>query len=154
MDRDAKVTGLKELQGLIWEAGYRSGELKSHVYPDVPPALERWTKAGKDVRIYSSGSIAAQKLFFGHAEFGDLLSHFHGHYDTTIGSKRESESYQRIARDFGLAPGEILFLSDVTAELDAARTAGMRTGLLLRPDNSPQPEGHGHPEIRSFAEIV
>ncbi len=104
MDADAKVTGLKHLQGLIWDSGFQSGQLRSHVYPDVLPAIRKWREQGLDVRIYSSGSIAAQKLFFGHvAEHGNVLDLFTGHYDTTIGNKREAESYVRLAKDWGLA---------------------------------------------------
>lgn len=154
MDADVKATGLKQLQGMIWENGFHSRELLAHVYEDVPPALVRWNAAGKDVRIYSSGSIQAQKLFFGHTSVGNLLPHFRGHYDTTIGSKREALSYSRISEAIGIAPNEILFVSDIVAELDAARTAGFQTRLAMRPGNAVQPAGHGHIEIRSFAEIT
>lgn len=154
MQADLKLTGLKELQGLIWESGFRTGELQAHVYPDVPPALAAWQAAGIDLRIYSSGSIHAQKLFFGYTLAGDLLGRFSGHYDTTIGAKREAASYAKIAAAFALAPAEILFLSDIPAELDAARTAGLATGLLLRPENAPVPAEHGHPAIHSFSEIA
>ena len=153
MDGDVKATGLKQLQGLIWESGFASGELKAHVYNDIPPALSRWNTAGKDVRIYSSGSIQAQKLFFGHTVCGDLLHQFRGHYDTTIGSKREKESYSRIAKEFNLPPAEILFVSDIVAELDAAGAVGLQTRLAIRPGNAAQPCGHNHLEIHSFAEI-
>jgi enolase-phosphatase E1 len=154
MDADAKTTGLKALQGLVWKSGFESGELKAHIYDDVPPALKAWTAAGKDVRIYSSGSVQAQKLFFGHTICGDLLSHFRGHYDTTTGPKKEAESYRKIAEGFGLAPSEILFLSDIAAEIDAARTAGMQTALCVRPGNGPQPASQPpHPRVASFAEI-
>lgn len=153
MDGDVKATGLKLLQGLVWRSGYASGELRSHLYDDVPEAVRSWRAAGRDVRIYSSGSVEAQRLFFGHTEHGDLLPLFGGHYDTRTGAKRESESYRRIAAEFGLPGSSILFLSDVVAELDAAREAGLRTGLCLRPGNAPVEPGHGHPEIRSFAQI-
>ena len=102
MDADAKVTGLKSLQGLIWESGFASGQLRSHVYPDVLPAINAWRKQGLDVRIYSSGSIAAQKLFFGHvADHGNVLNLFSGHYDTTIGSKREAGQLSQARRRLG-----------------------------------------------------
>lgn len=153
MDGDVKSTGLKQLQGLIWEAGFKSGEMKAHVYDDVPPALTAWNTTGLDVRIYSSGSVQAQKLFFGHTIVGNLLPLFRGHYDTTTGPKKEPASYAAIAAAFALPPQEILFLSDVPAELDAAKVAGMQTGLVLRPGNAAIKPGHGHPEIRSFAEI-
>jgi enolase-phosphatase E1 len=153
MDGDVKATGLKLLQGLIWESGFQSGELKAHVYDDVPPALRRWKEQGIDIRIYSSGSIQAQKLFFGHTIAGDLLPLFSGHYDTTTGPKKEASSYQKIARDFHIPSSEILFISDVVAELDAARTARLQTALTLRPGNAPAAAGHGHQEIRSFDEV-
>ncbi len=153
MDGDVKVTGLKQLQGLIWKAGFESGEMQAHVYDDVVPAIRRWCAAGRDVRIYSSGSIQAQKLFFGHTEEGDLLDLFKGHYDTTTGPKKESASYTTISADFQMSPSEILFLSDVPAELDAARTAGLQTALCSRPGNADVAEDHGHPEIKDFSQI-
>ena len=153
MDGDVKATGLKELQGLIWQEGYAAGRLRSHVYPDVPPALRRWSEAGLDLRIFSSGSIAAQKVFFAHTEAGDLLGLFRGHYDTTTGPKREAESYRRIAADMGMPPSAILFLSDVTQELDAAREAGMRTALVARTGNAPVAAGHGHAVVTDFGQV-
>jgi enolase-phosphatase E1 len=153
MDGDVKATGLKELQGLIWQEGYAAGRLTSHVYPDVPPALRRWTEQGLDLRIFSSGSVAAQKVFFAHTDAGDLLPLFHGHYDTTTGPKREAESYRRIAADMKLPTTEILFLSDVVQELDAAVEAGMRTRLVVRPGNSPVTAGHAHPVATDFGQI-
>jgi enolase-phosphatase E1 len=154
MDTDAKTTGLKRLQGMIWESGFASGELQAHVYDDVPPALRSWKAAGLDVRIYSSGSVQAQKLFFGHTIYGNLLHLLQGHYDTTIGPKREPASYLAIAEDMHLPPQEILFLSDVTAELDAARRAGLQTALVRRPGNPAPPPNHGHAEIVDFGAIV
>lgn len=153
MDRDAKVTGLKQLQGLIWDAGFKSGELKAHVYDDVPPALRAWRDMGLDLCIYSSGSIAAQKLFFGHTLAGNLLPLLRGHYDTTTGPKREPASYAAILKDLSLAGSQVLFLSDVVAELDAAKAAGLHTALLLRPGNAPAPAEQPHRAIRSFGEL-
>lgn len=153
MEGDVKATGLKQLQGLIWQSGFASGELQAHVYDDIPPALERWRQAGCDVRIYSSGSVHAQQLFFAHTTAGDLLPNFQGHYDTTTGPKRAADSYRRIAEAFGLPAAEILFASDIPAELDAAREAGMQTLLLVRPENAPVPADHGHPSAESFAEV-
>lgn len=155
MDADAKATGLKQLQGLIWKSGFESGELKAHVYDDVTSALTAWNTAGKDVRIYSSGSVQAQKLFFGHTIAGDLLSQFRGHYDTTIGGKKEADSYRKIADDFGVLADEILFLSDIAAELDAARTAEMQTALVMRPGNAPNQTSAGapHPTVNNLTEI-
>jgi enolase-phosphatase E1 len=154
MDADVKATGLKTLQGLIWKQGFDSGELQAEVFDDVPPALLKFNGNGLEVRIYSSGSIAAQKLFFGHTLYGNLLPQFSGHYDTTSGAKQESSSYQRIAADMNIEPADILFLSDVVAELDAARQAGFHTTLVLRPGNHPlESSEHGHPEIRSFEQV-
>jgi enolase-phosphatase E1 len=154
MDADLKATGLKELQGLIWEAGFHSGQLRAHVYDDVPAALRNWKDAGIGLRIYSSGSIQAQKLFFGHTIAGDLLPLLSGHYDTTIGGKREPASYQRIVQDTGVNASDVLFLSDITAELDAAKQSGLQTGLLIRPGNAPQENTQQHPAIASFGEIL
>ena len=155
MDADAKATGLKQLQGLIWQSGFESGELKAHVYDDVPPALTAWNAAGKNVRIYSSGSIQAQKLFFGHTVAGDLLAQLRGHYDTTTGPKKEAESYRRIAVAFSLPPAEILFASDIVAELDAARSAGLATALVVRPGNATGQAsiGEAHAQITDFSQI-
>ena len=152
MDADAKVTGLKQLQGMIWEEGFRHGELRSTLFDDVPQALAEWGRMGREIRIYSSGSIHAQKLFFAHTESGDLTPHFSGYYDTTTGSKRETASYAAIAADCGLMAEEILFVSDLVEELNAARSAGMMTALAVRPGNKPVPM-HDHPFVTSFAEI-
>jgi enolase-phosphatase E1 len=153
MDRDRKSTGLKILQGILWKDGYRSGELRGQVWPDVADTLRIWKERGIRVRIFSSGSVLAQKLLFGHSDQGDLLPYFEGFHDTTTGPKQSPASYAAIAGAFGLTPGEILFLSDVTAELDAARDAGMRTGLFVRPGNRPA-EPNGHAVYGCFAELV
>jgi enolase-phosphatase E1 len=153
IDRDSKTTGLKEVQGLIWREGFEAGKLHTHIYPDVPLALRRWTDTGRAVRIYSSGSVLTQKLFFANTEVGSLIPFLSGHYDTMIGSKRDNASYAKIAADWGIPAAEIIFLSDIVAELDAARTAGMRTALLTRPENSPVEDRHDHPPICSFSEI-
>lgn len=153
MEADVKSTGLKKLQGLIWQSGFESGELRAHVFDDVPPALRQWQAAGVDLRIYSSGSIHAQKLFFGHSEAGDLRPHFSGHYDTTTGNKKDAASYQAIAHDWQLQAAAVLFLSDIPAELDAAATAGMQTALVIRPGNAPVDDANGHPAIKSFSDL-
>ena len=153
MDQDITSTGLKTLQGLIWKSGFQSGEMEAHVYPDVTPALQQWKQAGLDLRIYSSGSIAAQKLFFGHSVAGNLLELFSGHYDTTTGAKQETDSYQQIATNFNLPASQILFLSDVTAELDAAAEAGLQTGLCQRPGNPPSEDTGQHPRITSIDQV-
>ena len=132
IDEDRKATPLKTLQGLIWEDGYAAGAYRAHVYDDAAEALRAWHGAGLPIHIYSSGSMHAQKLFFAHSEAGDLLPLFAGHFDTTIGAKREAEAYARIAEALDRPAEEILFLSDVEAELDAARAAGMRTTWIIR----------------------
>lgn len=129
---DAKVGPLKAVQGMIWEAGYRDGALKGHVYADAVAGLKRWHGAGIPLYIYSSGSVAAQKLLFGHSVAGDLTPLFSGYFDTAVGGKRERDSYVRIAQAIGQAPDRILFLSDVVEELDAASGAGMAVTLLAR----------------------
>jgi enolase-phosphatase E1 len=154
MDRDRKSTALKALQGRIWEAGYRTGELagKGEVYPDVRPALERWSQSGKTIAIFSSGSVQAQRNLFANTTAGDLTHLLSGYFDTTTGPKGEATSYRTIAATLGIPAAAVLFVSDVTAELDAARTAGMRTALCVRdPDNSPTSD---HPRIRSLAELA
>jgi enolase-phosphatase E1 len=152
MDADAKLTGLKNLQGAVWKEGYETGVLRSHVFPDVLPNLRCWSAKGICTRIYSSGSIAAQKLLYAHTEAGDLTPLIDGYFDTTVGHKREESSYAAIVIDVALPAGEILFLSDVPEELDAARQAGLLTGLVERPGNKPV-EVTDHPRIRTFAEV-
>ena len=154
MDADVKATGLKQIQGVIWKEGFHCGELVAHLYEDVADSIQQWNELDKDVRIYSSGSVQAQKLFFGHTVAGNLLDLFKGHYDTTTGAKQSSASYQEIAISYGLNPGEILFVSDVVGELVAAKTAGFQVVLSLRPGNKPAESGHGFAEITSFHEIT
>lgn len=152
MDNDAKTTGLKLLQGLIWEQGYLAGKLHSTVFPDVAPAFEQWRRAGVELRIYSSGSVHAQRLFFAYTEAGDLTSYLSGYHDTTSGPKRASESYRTISQETRYAASQILFVSDVPEELDAAREAGYQTALAVRPGNRSVAEA-AHPSISSLAEI-
>jgi enolase-phosphatase E1 len=152
MDADAKLTGLKNLQGLIWEAAYLEGGLRAPVFGDVPARIRVWHAAGISVRIYSSGSVAAQKLLFSHTEAGDLTPWLSGYYDTTIGAKREAASYATIVRDAGVPPKESLFLSDVPEELDAASSAGLKVALVERPGNRPV-SATRHPRIVGFDEI-
>jgi enolase-phosphatase E1 len=153
MDRDRKSTPLKSLQGKIWEEGFRAGELKSEVFADVPRALERWRGQRRQVFIYSSGSALAQQLLFAHTAAGDLTGLIGGYFDTRVGAKREAESYRRIAESVGRRPTEIVFVSDVTAELDAARATGMRTLLAVRPGNADQPPSELHPRVTTFDDI-
>ena len=129
---DRKVTPLKALQGMIWRQGYEAGELKGHVYADTPEYLRQWHAQGLKLYVYSSGSVEAQKLIFGYTEYGDLTPLFSGYFDTRVGGKREQASYQVIAQKIGIPAAQILFLSDVGEELDAARAAGMATAQLIR----------------------
>ena len=132
IDEDRKITPLKALQGMIWEAGYQDGDFHGHMYPDAVEGLRRWHARGLKLYVYSSGSVYAQKLLFGHTEFGDLTPLFDGYFDTRVGAKGDAASYRAIAEHIGLPPGQVLFLSDITTELDAAQSAGMRTTQLLR----------------------
>lgn len=150
---DRKSTGLKSLQGKIWREGYSAGSLRSQVYPDVAPALARWRAAGLNVSIFSSGSVLAQQLLFAHTEAGDLTPFINNYFDTTIGPKAAAQSYRRIAETLDLPPGTILFISDVVAELAAAREAGMKTVLSIRPGNQPQKSADQYPLIHSFNEL-
>jgi enolase-phosphatase E1 len=140
MDRDRKSAALKELQGFVWEEGYRDGTLVGELFPDVAAALSLWRDAAIQVGIYSSGSVRAQQWLFRCSTAGDLTPLLSWHFDTTVGAKRNAASYTRIAADVCLPPGGILFVSDVAAELDAARQAGMATALIVRPGNAAQPD--------------
>ncbi len=152
IDADRKATPLKTLQGLIWEDGYRSATLKGDIYPDAAEFLARWRNEGLSLYVYSSGSVLAQQLIFGHTEFGDLSILFSGFFDTMVGAKTDPGSYTAIAEAADLPPFRMLFLSDNTAELDAARAAGMITIALDRGE-AVLPEGHGHPVAKDFSEI-
>src|SRR5467141_1836068 len=156
MNRDRKSTALKALQGRIWEAGYRAGELKGKgaVYPDVRPALEGWHAAGTTIAIFSSGSVQAQRSLFANTTAGDLSPLLSGYFDTTTGPKREADSYRRIAAALRQPANVVLFVSDVSAELDAALAAGMRTALCVRGAAPPSATPADHPRIRSFAELA
>jgi enolase-phosphatase E1 len=151
MDRDRKSTALKSLQGRIWEEGYVSGELRGEVYPDVAQAFARWRRQGRGIAIFSSGSVLAQRLLFRYSTAGDLTPHIRAYFDTTTGPKREAESYRRIAAGLERAPAEVLFVSDVALELDAARTAGMHTALCVR--EGAAPAGASHDVVHDFAPL-
>lgn len=151
IDDDKKITPLKSLQGLIWETGYQRGELKGHLYTDAIRNLQTWKAQGFDLYVYSSGSVYAQKLLFAHTEVGDLTPLFSGYFDTHIGSKQECNSYENIVAHIGLPAEQLLFLSDVEAELDAAQAAGLHTIWLTR-DDSPQASA-SHWQVRDFDAI-
>lgn len=150
MDRDRKSTPLKSLQGKVWEAGYKSGELKSQMFADVPTAFVHWQQQNKRIAIFSSGSVLAQKLLFTYTESGDLSGFISGWFDTNIGAKQAAASYHRIAEALQCEPREVVFISDVTAELAAAQQAGMQTFLSLRAGNPPQPNAEAFAQITSF----
>ncbi|MEZ0585381.1 acireductone synthase [Erwinia sp. STN24] len=151
MDEDRKSTALKALQGMIWRDGYFNGSFTGHLYPDVLPALKAWHQAGIGLYVYSSGSVAAQKLLFGYSDEGDITSLFSGYFDTHVGAKRETDSYRNIAADIGLAPGELLFLSDIRQELDAAREAGWHTVQLIRDEAD---DVSRHPQVNRFDHLT
>jgi len=157
IDQDSKHTALKALQGLVWEAGYRNADFTAPIYPDAAQTLQRWHALGLPLYVYSSGSVPAQKLFFGHSDAGDLTGLFSGWFDTAVGGKREPDSYARIAEAIGMRAHDILFLSDVVEELDAARLAGMQTVLVDRLADYPQSrhgdDAHGHTHVSSFLDI-
>ena len=152
MDQDRKDTPLKSLQGKIWEEGYRRGELRGQLFPDVPRAFRRWQEQGRDISIFSSGSVLAQRLLFAHSDAGDLTPFLREYFDTTVGAKQASASYRSIAEKLERQPAEILFISDVVAELDAARAAGLSAILAVRPGNRPvsRPD---YAAITSFDEL-
>lgn len=149
ISEDRKATPLKALQGMIWAEGYERGQLKGHVYPDAVEALKRWHAQGYALYVYSSGSILAQRLIFGCSEAGDLTPLFSGYFDTGSGPKREVASYRTITQAIGLPADEILFLSDIVEELDAAQQAGLQTIGLARAGG----ELLGHETVASFAVI-
>ncbi|MGZ5575544.1 MAG: acireductone synthase [Methylobacter sp.] len=151
IDEDKKVTPLKSLQGLIWEAGYRQGDFKGHLYADAAAKLKAWKEEGLNLYVYSSGSVYAQKLLFGHTEYGDLTPLFSGYFDTHIGGKKEKQSYDTIAEQLDIPANQLLFLSDIKEELDAAKDAGFETIWLVR-DGTPDPQAE-HRQVNSFDQI-
>ncbi|WP_372014412.1 acireductone synthase [Pseudoxanthomonas sp. 10H] len=157
IDQDRKHTALKALQGMVWAAGYRNADFTAPIYPDAAQTLQRWHALGLPLYVYSSGSVPAQKLFFGHSDAGDLTGLFSGWFDTEVGGKREPDSYAGIATRIGVKAHDILFLSDVVEELDAARASGMQTVLVDRLEDYPQPRSgdaaHGHTRVASFLEV-
>jgi len=152
IDLDRKSPALKSLQGKIWKAGYEDGSLKSPVYPDLVEAFERWRDVGITINIFSSGSVLAQQLLFAHTDAGDLSRYIDQYFDTSVGKKIDPQSYLAIAANLAFDPTQILFVSDVVAELDAAKAAGIQTRLCIRPGNPPQPASQ-YQSIASFADI-
>ena len=153
MAEDRKVGPLKALQGLMWEEGYRRGDFQGHVYEDAARRLREWHARDLRLYVYSSGSVYAQMLLFGHTPYGDLTPLFRGYFDTGIGGKKEPESYAAILRELGLPGADVLFLSDVRAELDAAAASGLCTACLVRGEGPPVDPGP-HPVAHSFDELI
>lgn len=149
--QDRKHKALKELQGMIWEDGYKAGHFKGHVYEDVLPQFQAWKKAGFKLGVYSSGSVAAQKLIFSYSVVGDLTIFFSNYFDTTVGHKREVNAYKNILKELALSENEVLFLSDIEEELDAAQQAGMKTILLDRDHTRTKTK---HQKVKDFSEII
>ncbi len=152
MDADSKSRGLKELQGLIWADGYEAGKLQSKLFDDIPQALACWKASKHLIAIYSSGSSTAQRVFFQYTEFGDLTDYFSGFFDTSCGPKREASSYKMIASLLKREPEQVVFISDVIAELDAASSTGMKTLHMVRPGNA-EPAGEKHRAANSFYDL-
>ena len=154
---DKKATPLKTLQGMVWELGYHKGDYRAHVYDDAVISLRKWHQRGIPLYVYSSGSIQAQKLFFGYSEVGDLTALFQNYFDTTFGEKRDVASYHRIAQAAGKNAAQLLFLSDIVEELDAAREAGFQTCWVVRAQDTTatpaQLRASLHPAVNSFLEI-
>lgn len=153
IDRDQKITPLKAMQGLIWEAGYQSGDFKGHIYADAALQLKAWKQQGYALYVYSSGSVHAQMLLFAHTEFGDLTPLFSGYFDTRIGGKKQADSYKTIAEQIQCQPNEILFLSDIVDELDAAQAAGFQTYWLVRDQIELLDTASSHPQAQDFNAI-
>jgi len=148
---DKKVTPLKSLQGLIWEAGYKKGDFTGHIYKDAADTLKAWKQKGLDLYIYSSGSVYAQKLLFKHTEYGDLTPLFSGYFDTHIGGKRDAGSYCKIAEQLVCPPNRLLFLSDIKEELAAAKEAGFNTLWVCR--DGVLESSDEYKQVNSFQEI-
>lgn len=151
MDKDRKSTALKALQGFIWRDGYVNGDFTGHLYPDVLPAFKAWRQQDIALYVYSSGSVAAQKLLFGYSDEGDITVLFRGYFDTHVGAKRDVQSYRNIAAEIGKPESELLFLSDIRQELDAAKQAGWHTVQLIRGDADTESV---HRQVERFDEIT
>jgi enolase-phosphatase E1 len=153
IDRDSKCRSLKELQGRIWQEGYKTGQLHGDVYDDVPRAFQRWRQQNRDISIYSSGSILAQQLLFGSSSAGDLGRFISAYFDTRVGLKTDVESYRRIAGRCKCPDEACLFISDSIHELKAAKAAGMLTALCVRSGKQYVDSGD-HPTIHGFDEVL
>jgi enolase-phosphatase E1 len=153
IEEDRKITPLKEIQGIIWEEGYKSGKLQGYVYPDAYEKLKEWFDSGVKIYVYSSGSVKAQKLLFSNTNYGDLNYIFSGYFDTNIGNKKEKESYEKIAKEIGINPNEVLFLSDNPEEIIAASSTGMKVIRLVRQNDTEYIQDFPYPQVESFKHI-
>lgn len=151
IDEDRKHPALKNLQGHIWENGYKNGEIKGHLYPEVKENLLKWKNAGIILGVYSSGSVKAQELLFKYSVEGDVKNLFTYFFDTKVGAKRESKSYLTIAQLTQFSPQDILFLSDIKEELDAAKNAGFQTLQLVRKNDVILGT---HKTVKNFTDIL
>jgi len=154
IDQDRKSTPLKTIQGKVWQHGYKSGELRSQVFDDVPRAFERWKAEEKLIAIYSSGSVLAQQLIFRYSNRGDLTPMIDRYFDTGVGGKRATESYRKIVAELGIEPSKIAFVSDIVEELDAAEASGMKTVLAIREGNAAVPGDVKHLAVTSLTDLL
>jgi len=153
IDEDKKITPLKDLQGYIWKDGFESGELKAPIYEDAMEKIKEWKNKGYKIYIYSSGSVNAQKLFFSHTNYGNILNLFDGHFDTKIGNKKEATSYLKISKEIGVNPKNIVFLSDDEKEIESANEAGLNVIKVSRKGDKPYIPNYPFKQIRSFKEL-
>jgi len=153
IDEDQKITPLKDLQGYIWKEGFENGELKAPIYEDAMNKIKEWKDKGYKIYIYSSGSVNAQKLFFSHTNYGNILNYFDGHFDTKIGNKKEKTSYLKIAETLGVSPKDIIFLSDDEKEIESAIKTGINAIKVSREGDKPFISNYPYKQIRSFDEL-
>jgi enolase-phosphatase E1 len=153
IDEDKKITPLKDLQGYIWKEGFEKGELKAPIYEDAIKKIKEWKNKGYKIYIYSSGSVQAQKLFFSHTNYGNILNMFDGHFDTKIGNKKDKNSYLKIAKEIGVEPKEIIFLSDDEKEIESSIEAGLKGIKVSRKGDKPFIENYPYEQIKSFEEL-
>ncbi len=153
IEEDKKITPLKEIQGLIWEEGYKTGQLEGYIYPDAYKNLKLWFDNGLKIYVYSSGSVKAQKLLFSNTNYGDINYLFSGYFDTNIGNKKNKESYLKIAKEINISPENIIFLSDNPDEVIAAAQSGMKVIRLVRPNDAQYIDNFPYLQVESFDEI-
>lgn len=137
MDGDKKFSSLQKLQGHMFEDAFQSKSVTTEFFPDVLKSIRRLKDLNKRVCIYSSGSVFAQKLLFSHTSEGDITHLITSFYDTTTGSKVETDSYKNICSSEKVEPGEVLFLTDMMNEAVPARIAGCGVVVVLREGNLP-----------------